>query len=944
MFTMAKIRNGGTYLSSHLAANDYYSKGEQVGGQWIGLAAEKLGLCGEVTPEQFEALRVNEHPASGKRLTPLTKSDRVAFFDFQCSAQKSVSIMAVLAGDSRLREAHARCSVFALGELEKFATCQRNTKVSRRIEITGNLCAAAFTHDASRALDPQLHTHFVVANATASGSQWRALNENLMVEAIRYGGKVYQNEMAREIRALGYEIRHVRDDGVVTGFEIEGVSDELCERFSKRRKEIEEGIEAFKRLNHREPTRAEISAITRDTRPSELREITTSDVRELQFGQVTPEEWAQLQSVYRQSREQTALPLAFPDVEKTALKSAVAQLFERKSVLREHNILAEALNQNLGMVELPKVAALVKAERAGLVRLTIDPAESLQSDYATREGLMSELWSVEFIKRTNGTCLPLNPAFVPDAKLYPEQRNAVLSILRNTDRVQSFRGVAGSGKTTTIGEVRRGLEEARRKTFALAATASAVETLRKEGFSNAMTIADFLQNGASKFDLENGIIICDEASLKSNRDGKALLRLAEKHNMRLLLVGDSKQHTSVEAGDCLRVWEEHSPLSHCEVGYIIRQKDEQYLKAIEHFADGAARDGMAALDALGWVHEGQSAYIKEAAASYLKLTNGGQNLDRCLAVCPTWEEGRLLTDDIRTSLKERDILSEPVATTRVHQSLNWTAEQKKNRQSYEAGQIVTFTKGVDQWKAGETAMVRKADDEGVLISCGQRETYLPLRSPDTFDVGFARPIEVCRGDKILILANRKKLGLVNGQVFTVAGAENGFLQTKEGVTIPATFKQWTHGYVLTSHKSQGRTYDHVVLAAAQLDAKAAYVACSRGKYQCAVHTPDKTALIARLPEGNRKAALDVLANTVRSPLLERPKAWQTAEMRGRKMRARRRQAEKMRQAVQRWHGERHLFPHLQRKMQGVTRTPDHSLNRESVHSIHQRNDTRGIHL
>ncbi len=827
MFTMAKIRNGGTYLSSHLAANDYYSKGERIAGQWTGLVAEKLGLRGEVTPEQFEALRVNEHPTSGKRLTPLTKSDRVAFFDFQCSAQKSVSIMAVLAGDARLREAHARCSILAMGELEKFAACQRNTKVTRRNEITGNLCAAAFTHDASRALDPQLHTHFVVANVTASGSQWRALNENLMLEAIRYGGKVYQNAMAREVRTLGYEIRHVREDGVVTGFEIEGVSEALCERFSKRRKEIEEGIEAFKSLNHREPTRAEISAITRETRPSELREITTSDVRELQFGQLSAEEWAQLQSIYRQSCEQTALPLAFSDVEKTALKSAVAQLFERKSVFREHDILAEALNQNLGMVELPKVVSLVKAERAGLVRLTVDPAGSLRSDYATRKGLASELWSVEFIKRTNGTCLPLNPEFASDARLYPEQRNAVASILHNTDRVQSFRGVAGSGKTTTIGEVRRGLEEAHRKVFALAPTASAAKTLREEGFERATTVADFLKNGSLDPELENGVIVCDEAGLQSNRDGEALLRLAEKHDMRVLFVGDTKQHASVEAGDFLRVLEEHSPLSHCQVGEIIRQKDERYLKAIGHFADGEAREGMAALDALGWVHEGQSGYIKEAASSYLKLTNGGQNLDRCLAVSPTREEGRLLTDEIRSGLKERDILSEPVATTRVHQSLNWTTEQKKNRQCYEAGQIITFTKAANQWKAGETAMVRKVADEGVLISSGQRETYLPLRRPDTFDVGFARPIEVCRGDKILILANRKKLGLVNGQVFTVAGAENGFLQTKEGVTIPATFKQWTHGYVLTSHKSQGRTYDHVVLAAAQLDAKAAYVSCSR---------------------------------------------------------------------------------------------------------------------
>jgi hypothetical protein len=59
----------------------------------------------------------------------------------------------------------------------------------------------------------------------------------------------------------------------------------------------------------------------------------------------------------------------------------------------------------------------------------------------------------------------------------------------------------------------------------------------------------------------------------------------------------------------------------------------------------------------------------------------------------------------------------------------------------------------------------------------------------------------------------------------------------------------------------------VVVAAARLDAKSAYVACSRGREMCSVHTPDKTALMAHLPEGNRLAALDALAANPRAELL-----------------------------------------------------------------------------
>jgi conjugative relaxase-like TrwC/TraI family protein len=73
--------------------------------------------------------------------------------------------------------------------------------------VTGNICAAAFTHDASRARDPQLHTHFVIANATRDRTgKWYALNDYEMVRAVRYAGKVYQNAIARAVQQLGYEI------------------------------------------------------------------------------------------------------------------------------------------------------------------------------------------------------------------------------------------------------------------------------------------------------------------------------------------------------------------------------------------------------------------------------------------------------------------------------------------------------------------------------------------------------------------------------------------------------------------------------------------------------------------------------------------------------------------------------------------------------------------
>ncbi|HEY5811707.1 MAG TPA: hypothetical protein VIT23_03525, partial [Terrimicrobiaceae bacterium] len=123
-----------------------------------------------------------------------------------------------------------------------------------------------------------------------------------------------------------------------------------------------------------------------------------------------------------------------------------------------------------------------------------------------------------------------------------------------------------------------------------------------------------------------------------------------------------------------------------------------------------------------------------------------------------------------------------------------------------------------------------------------------------------RSLSVASGEKVLLRMNDKKRGLINGHVVTVESlAPDGRITTCCGREIPAGYRQLAHGYVLTSHKAQGRTAKAVVVAAARLDGKAAYVACSRGRQACDVFTPDKERLFAGvLSDGNRRAALDVI--------------------------------------------------------------------------------------
>lgn len=124
-------------------------------------------------------------------------------------------------------------------------------------------------------------------------------------------------------------------------------------------------------------------------------------------------------------------------------------------------------------------------------------------------------------------------------------------------------------------------------------------------------------------------------------------------------------------------------------------------------------------------------------------------------------------------------------------------------------------------------------------------------------------MELQQGDKVQLMANDKKRGLFNGDVYTIQSwNRDGSIKTVEGKDIPADFLGLAHGYVFTSHKSQGKTADHVVVAAEKLNSKACYVASSRGRESATIHTVDKDRLYAGLPQSeDRLSVSDVLRAT-----------------------------------------------------------------------------------
>lgn len=862
MFTMAKIRNGATYLGQHLTQNDYYSEKETVAGQWQGKGATHLGLDGPICAgdSRFEALRANRHPFTGERLTCRDHGDRVCFFDFQCSAQKSVSILAVTLGDTRLLEAHEHSARRAFAELERFAATQANTPLTRANRLTGNLTAAVFLHTASRALDPQVHTHHVVANATwdEKTQAWRALTEFEMVKAIRYGGKVYQNELARECVRLGYEIEAQRDEkGSITGFEIAGVNEEIRVRFSKRRHEVEKGISEFRQKYGRDPSAAETHSITVATRSEKLAEITTPEVLAAQRAQLSASEWTQLSQIRRQAEDRVAeKTVEWSSRERESLRFAGHHVFERKSVSTGHAVLAEALNRNLGHIDLGRLKEVAAA--SALVK--VGNEDWLHAPIVTEKGLQLEKWAIEQVEQSKGCFRPFASVQREDLpSLSDHQFSAVESLLASPDQVVLLRGAAGVGKSTIVRELQDLLQRARQSTYYCAPTASAAETLRSDGIQSATTVADFLQNISvrERPQLEGATFLVDEAGLASNQQGAAILRLAEACRARVIFLGDSRQHSAVEAGDFLRVLETHSSLHRVEVTEIRRQQREDYRAAVQLMAAGAVRAGMERFNDYGWIKEGQSNYLVDAVDAFMGLIKEGKPLQQVLAVAPTWEENHVFTDYLRERLKTLNVLGrgEPVV---VHESLQWTKAQKQNPENFQPGMRVQLNSRVRGLSLSETHAVARVEAGKVWITTKSGERQLPLRSC-SFDVLTSRTREICVGDRLLALANSRANRVINGEIVTVKSIKDGVLEADDGRRIDtAQFASFGYGYALTSHKSQSKTVDHVIVAASKLDAKSAYVACSRGRISCAVFTPDKERLFDRLPAGNREAAIEAI--------------------------------------------------------------------------------------
>jgi hypothetical protein len=683
-----------------------------------------------------------------------------------------------------------------------------------------------------------------------------------LYERRAYLTEVYRNALAREVYGLGYAIEPRRDSkGGDQGFEIRGVSDQLLEKYSVRSAQRDAAIERFSVEHGRKPTNNEIAVLVRESRADKLAEISTEKLRKQQQAILLPEESHALKHLHEESVDRAGEIPNEPTQATESLQHAKEHLFERSSVVREHELMTEALRHGRGKIDRRQLRGALELEQSqgSLIRAG--------NNLATRESLEREQRMIAAVDGGIGRYERLGGkrGFIPSERLRDEQLRAVHQILDSHDFVVNLRGAAGTGKTATLTEIARGLREAGREVLAVAPTRGAVEELQKVGFRDAMTISRLLEDPKAQAALHRRVLVVDEAGMVSGRQMEGLLKLAEREEARILFSGDTRQLQSVEASDALRILEQESRMKSVSLMAVQRQTQVQYRDAIQTLRH-SPKQGFEKLEQLGAVREVPCLERAQAVASAYRALASDSNRS-VLVVAGTHEEIGKITDAIREDMKQRGELDRGLVAER-YVPLQWTEAQKKDLANYKSGQVLLFHRSSRGIEKHEALIVERIEKSGIVArdQHGMERTVSPSQAR-SFSVHKRQQIEVAPGDKLLLTGNRRGAGFraTNGELVKVRDVDGGRIHLEDGRTLPANYHEFDHGYAVTAHRSQGKTVDAVILSADAMKQELFYVGASRGRQEIVVVTSDREQLCNMLGISTARPSATELAREQAPP-------------------------------------------------------------------------------
>lgn len=542
--------------------DDYYSGKGEAPGEWRGRLATELGLAGQVSAAQFNALLAGVDPRDPdleQALVAGRKGERkVAAYDLTFSAPKSVSVLAAVADDGvsrHLREAHEAAVSAALEFLEDEAARVRRGHGGEIVEKAGGLVAASYRHRMSRSLDPQLHTHVIAANlAPGRDGRWTSLDARPLYRMAKAAGTIYQAHLRAEVvERLALSWREP-----VKGLaELEGVDQGVLDEFSQRRHELrraalEQGlnldalsIRQREKLSLQTRSRKQYAVETNEWR-DEVRAraaehgLDRAELARLMSGRAVAPEAVTVGDTLNELTGPdglTEMSNAFERADAIigvagacrqgmrgeAVLAATDELLERADVLP---VVGSVLDRRWTTAELAAVEQRLIARAVGRAREGV----AQLSDVGVRR-------AVQASERTPND----------------EQYAAVLGVATSGNGVDVIEARAGTGKTYVAGLLREAYEANGHVVIGVAPTGAAARTLTDEAGIRSWTLHSMLGEIERYGGLSRGtVVLLDEAGMADTRHVEQLLDHARSAGVKVVAVGDSEQLPSVQAGGWLR--------------------------------------------------------------------------------------------------------------------------------------------------------------------------------------------------------------------------------------------------------------------------------------------------------------------------------------------------------------------------------------------------------
>ncbi len=624
MLSVAKLTPGQeAYYERSVAAgiDDYYAGRGESPGVWVGKGASELGLQGVVADNQLGVLIRGDHPATGERLRrrhpkartitiekidPATGTRRleqktlrpVAGYDLVFSVPKSVSLLHAL-GDDETRHAvsgaHLAAWQAALAYLEDEACVVRRGTCGIARESAPGFVAAAYQHRTSRAQDPHLHTHVIVANMALrpSDSEWRALDGEAILKTYRLAaGYLYQAHLRGELtRSLGVEWETPRK-GMA---ELRSVPSRVLAEFSTRRAQVVAHLDERGSTGFYAAQRASL-----DTRERKeyvdlpgLRKNWRARAAEHGFGQ------AELSTALHRVRWQEPSSRELLSMAKQMV--GPEGLTERSTAFSDPDLVmawAAAHGQGASGERVRRLAERFSAA-PGVEQVGDMPAPGRPARYSTTELIAAERDALRLVAAGRGAGAPTVAAEVFEAVATPQramstdQAQMVREVASSPDRVVCVVGLAGAGKTTATRVIGEAFSAAGISVLGGAPSGVAAEKLQDETGIDSTTLYRLL-----RAEIPTGcLLVIDEAGMADTRILAPLLARVDQAQGKAVLIGDPHQLPAVGAGGLFAgIVERHGAIALTENR---RQHDPEERRALEAVRNGVGRDYLAFAEGKG---------------------------------------------------------------------------------------------------------------------------------------------------------------------------------------------------------------------------------------------------------------------------------------------------------------------------------------------------------